>query len=115
MEDDPWAEIEALEDERRDADMQQAEYEAEGREHGRRQTKTKQLIQAGDKEGAAKTCPHSGGFPLDSLAAKYDEDPHVGADGWRCSDCGSRLSASPWDGGRVTVPCEVVPTSLFSV
>jgi hypothetical protein len=107
-----WNDIEAIEAERFDADMLQAQYEAEGNAHARRQRQADQLRRDGRLDEAAAKCSHSGGFPLDSLAASegttgFGIDPHAGEEGYRCVDCGSRLSASPWDGGEVTVPCEV--------
>jgi hypothetical protein len=105
--DDYGYEMEAIEQERFDADMLQAQYEAEGREFGRKQKLSERLRAEGKLVEAAEACPHSGGYPLASLAAEHANDPHVGEDGYRCCDCGSRMSASPWDGATVTVPCEV--------
>lgn len=99
-------ELEALEQERWDADLLQAQYEAEGREFGLRQHQSELLRAEGNLEAAAAKCPHSGGYPLDSLAAENEGDPNQGEEGWRCWDCGSRLTVSYWDGGTVLVPCE---------
>lgn len=94
-----------------DADFEQAEFERQGREFSLRLHQAKLLYREGNLEAAARKCPHGGGFPLDSIAASegttgFGADPNAGEDGYRCCDCGSRLSASPWDGGQVTVPCE---------
>lgn len=103
-----WFDDEAIQQERWDAALEQAQFEAEGREYALRMHQSRLLRGEGNLAAAARKCPHSGGYPLDSPAANYEGDPNEGDDGWRCSDCGSRLSASPWDGGEVTVPCEVV-------
>lgn len=102
-----WDEMEALEQERFDADLEQASYEAQGRAYGAAKRKSETLMAAGDKAGAAAACPHGGGYPLDSPAASHSNDPYAGESGYRCCDCGSRMSASPWDGGTVTAPCEI--------
>ena len=90
-----------------DADIEQAQFEAEGRVFSLRMHQSKLLRAEGNLEKAAAKCPHSGGYPLDSPAAEYENDPNKGEEGVRCSDCGSRLSAFVWDGGEVIVPCEV--------
>lgn len=98
---------------RMEADMLQAQYEAEGNAHARRQRKMLELRKEGKLFAAAEMCDHGGGFPLDSIAASegttgFGVDPFAGEDGYRCVDCGTRLSASPWDGGEIVVPCEVI-------
>lgn len=100
-------EMEAIEDERRAADMEMAQFEAEGARFWSKVEKMRELRAAGDFAAAAAMCPHGGGYPLDSPAAKNEADPFAGEEGVRCSDCGSRLSAFDWDGGVVTVPCEL--------
>lgn len=99
--------------ERLDADIEQAQYEAEGHLYWRQLRRSDALRAEGNLAEAATACPHGGGFPLNSIAASegttgFGIDPFAGEQGWRCVDCGSRLDASPWDGGAVTVPCEVV-------
>ena len=102
-----WFDQEAIDAERFDADIEMAEFEAVARRHARRGVKMRTLRAAGKFAEAAAVCPHGGGYPLDSPAATNAKDPHAGEKGWRCSDCGSRLEKDPWEGGRVTVPCEV--------
>ena len=99
--------------ERLDADIEQAQLEAEGNAFALRLRQSERLRAEGNLVAAAGKCPHGGGFPLDSLAASegttgFGVDPNAGEEGWRCCDCGSRLDTSPWDGGIVTVACEVV-------
>jgi hypothetical protein len=93
---DYWAEVEALEDERFEADMLMAEYEAEGRRAAAAGRRSRALAAAGDLEAAAAACPHGGGYPLASPAAEHEGDPRKGEDGFRCWDCGSVLSESPF-------------------
>ena len=107
-----WFDTEAIEQERFDADLEMAELEAQGRAYSLRQHQSELLRREGNLVAAAGKCPHGSGFPLDSLAASegttgFGIDPNAGEEGWRCCDCGSRLDTSPWDGGIVTVPCEV--------
>ena len=90
-----------------DADIEQAELEAAGNEYARRARKSAAAREAGDLDAAAAACPHGHGYPLDSPAARHENDPGAGEAGYRCLECGSRLDASPWDDGRVTVACEV--------
>jgi hypothetical protein len=101
-----WFDDEAIEQERFDADVLQAQYEAEGNEYARRERRMKRLRAEARWAEAAQACPHGGGFPLDSPAAQHDADPSAGESGWRCWGCGSRLNVSPWDGGHVVAPCE---------
>lgn len=101
-----WFDQEAIEDERFEADMMQRQYEEESARYMRRKQRSEEERAAGRFEAAARLCPHSGGYPLCSPAAEHESDPNAGEYGWRCSDCGSRLTASPWDGGTVAVPCE---------
>jgi Rieske Fe-S protein len=108
-----WFDDEAIQQERWDADLEQAQFEAEGNEFWRRIQRMKKLYEEGDLAAAAATCPHGGGYPLDSPAAGYADDPNEGEQGFRCCDCGSRFDKSPLgDGGRVTVPCEIAPGGL---
>lgn len=102
-----WNDIEAIEQERFDADMLQAQYEAEGNAYALRQHQSELLRREGNYEAAARKCPHGGGYPLDSPAAENENDPNSGEEGVRCYDCGSRLSTWAWAGGVVVVPCEV--------
>lgn len=90
-----------------DADIEQAELEAAGNRAARGIRRMRALRAAGNLDGAAAACPHGGGYPLDSPAAWASGDPFAGQAGVRCADCGSRLNAFRWDGGRVLVPCEI--------
>lgn len=101
-----WNDDEAIEQERWDSDMEQAQFEAEGNRLAALKAKSDKALAEGDKEAAANLCPHGGGYPLDSPAAHNNDDPNAGEDGVRCYDCGSRLSAFVWDGGKVLIPCE---------
>ncbi len=103
---DHGMEQEALESERLDADREQAELEALGRSLDKRHRRMERLLAEGKTIEAARVCSHDGGYPLRSIAAEDLGDPRKGQSGWRCSDCGSVLSASPWDDGVVTVPCD---------
>lgn len=109
---DPSMELEAVLEERFEADMLQADYEQQSREFGRSLRRSAALREEGKLREAAMACPHGGGFPLNSIAASegttgFGVDPFAGEDGWRCCDCGSRLSAAPWDNAKLLVPCEV--------
>jgi hypothetical protein len=92
-----------------DADFDQRELEARGAEFGRARKRSESYRDAGDLPRAAAACPHGGGYPLDSEAARRDNDPRAGQDGQRCSDCGSVLSAFPFETTepvRVIHPCD---------
>lgn len=98
-----WFDPEAIETERLDADIEQANLEAAGRESARGHKRMLALRAAGDLAGAARACPHGGGYPLNSLAAQNSNDPKAGQQGFRCSDCGSILTE--W-AGTVLAPCD---------
>jgi len=102
---------EAIEAERLDADRELAELEAAGREAGRKLRRADRLRAEGRLAEAAEACPHGGGYPLRSIAARTSNDPRFGEDGVRCSDCFSVLSAFPFDDEdvRVLYPCEPEP------
>lgn len=103
-----WFDAEAIEAERLDADMEQAALVAAGARYARRQRQSVRLRAAGDLAGAARACPHGGGYPLRSLAAQRSNDPAAGQEGVRCDGCGSRLSDFPFNGEcTVLVPCEI--------
>lgn len=89
-----------------DADIEQAQFEADGARLAADRRESERLAAEGNLVEAAEMCPHGGGYPLDSPAALNDGDPNAGEHGVRCSDCGSRLSAFAWEGGEVLVPCE---------
>lgn len=99
-----WNDPEAIEQERLDADMEQAALESAGRDYARRARKSALLRAQGKLDEAAKMCPHGGGYPLKSLAARNANDPREGQAGVRCYDCGSVLT--DWQ-GRVLFPCEL--------
>lgn len=108
-----WFDEEAIEQERLDADIEQAQFEEESRRFWDRVKMMKGLYGEGKLPEAASTCPHGGGYPLDSLAANYNDDPNEGENGWRCCDCGSRLSTAPFEGeAKVLVPCEIGPGGM---
>ena len=90
-----------------DADYEQAEIEEAGRAYARGRKRMLALRAVGRLAEAAQACRHGGGYPLASDAARNSRDPHVGEAGWRCDDCGSRLTVHPWDDGAVAVPCEI--------
>lgn len=130
-------EQEAIEQERFEADCEQADMEAQGRAYGKRIRRMRRYLAAsvavlagnpsgvtpelaatwaGDMAGlagylrgkAASFCPHSGGYPLDSIAAGNSQDPRAGQPGVRCVDCGSVVSCFPWDGvPEVISACEL--------
>lgn len=100
-----WNDLEAIEDERFEADMLQAQYEQEGAAYARDQREMLRLRAEGDLAAAAAMCNHTGGYPLDSLAASWAPDPNYGETGFRCMDCGSRISGIGRD-AEVLVPCE---------
>jgi hypothetical protein len=95
-----------------DADIEQAELEAAGREVSRGHKRMMALRQSSPM-AAARACKHGWGYPTDSPAAENSKDPRAGQKGERCLNCGS------WWAGRVsfrdmrdtdpTVPCELPP------
>lgn len=80
-----------------DGDYEQAALEAAGRECSRRLRESSKHLEAGDLMAAAKACPHAGGYPLKSLAARNASDPREGEPGIRCHDCNSVVDSYPWD------------------
>jgi hypothetical protein len=93
----------------RQADYDQAAMEAEGRADSRARRRSEQLAAAGDLAAAARACPHGGGYPLASPAARNARDPRAGESGFRCDDCGSVLDLDPFwhpDECAVVHPCE---------
>lgn len=86
--------------ERLDADMLQAQYEAEGNAYARREARVQQLLTEGRNDEATAVCPHGGGYGLAdprqpsgaSLAAQWNEDPRGGEDGFRCGTCGAHVT-----------------------
>lgn len=101
-----------------EADQLQASYEEQGRAHSRRALKVRNHLAAAIsaaphlaaklRQKAATLCPHGWGYPLDSTAATDEKDPHQGGEGWRCKECGSRLTGP---GADVVTPCEIAPTA----
>lgn len=90
-----------------DDDFDQRDLEEAGRDNFRRFRRMLKLRADGKLAEAAATCPHSGGYPLASLAATHHKDPRAGERGFRCADCGSVLSSHE-RGAAVLVPCERV-------
>lgn len=100
-------EMEAIEQERWAADCEQADLESLGRQNSRAHRLSGRYAESGDFARAAAVCPHGSGYPLNSLAASNDNDPREGQTGFRCTDCGSVLSADPFDFDfEVLFPCE---------
>jgi hypothetical protein len=99
---------EAIEYERLDSDIEQAELEACGRTYWRSVKRMRELRNAGRLSDAALACPHGGGYPLASLAARNANDPRAGESGERCCDCGSVIERDPetWRVMRIIHPCE---------
>lgn len=94
-----------------DADIEQAEFEAESNRFWHDRKLSDRLYNDGELDRAASICPHGGGYPLDSLAAQYANDPGVNGEGWRCNDCGSRMSGETLArDARVIIPCEYRPS-----
>jgi hypothetical protein len=92
-----------------EADIEMAHLEAQGRAYAAKQESSKKALRAGDLMLAAQRCPHGGGYPLDSLAAKNNNDPRQGEQGVRCTDCGSVVSGFPWDGDvEIMHACESI-------
>lgn len=89
--------------EREHADHMQAAYEAEGRAYARAQSRMRAALARDARADAADLCRHGGGYPLSSPAAHAERDPRAGQDGVRCADCGSVLSAFPFDDPDYTV------------
>ena len=74
-----------------DADIEQMQYEREGRELAARRRKMESLIET-DPEAAVKWCDHDSSYPLDSPAAVNNSAPRAGQqDSSRCCSCGSVL------------------------
>jgi len=78
--------------------------EEQGREFSQRLKNSKRL-RSTDKMAAAKACPHGGGYSTPSIVGK--DDPRNDQEGFRCLDCGSFLSADPWEDYTIIAPCEL--------
>ena len=120
MEGDPMDELEAEEEERMErrweADIEQASMEAEGNRHWRKIDRMMALRKEGKLIEAAELCPHSGGYPLMSLAADLNRDPREGEEGVRCGYCGSVINGFRNEVDEVVVmfPCEIASYLLPS-
>lgn len=92
-----------------EADWDTREMQERAREEGRGLARMRAHYRAGRLTEAAGACPHGWEYPLRSKAAA--DDPHEGADGYRCIECGSRLAESSFDtpDPRVLVACEIPP------
>jgi len=86
-----WFDPEALESERKEADFEQAALEASGRWHATRLRAARSALRRGDKERAAKLCPH--GWRQELKGSGGRDDARHGQEGFRCLDCGSYLVA----------------------
>jgi len=82
-----WFDPEAIEDERFEADMLQAQYEAEGNAAAERQRKVDALKAEGRLEEAVKVCSHGYVGLLKGTCSQ--DDPRYGEEGSRCYDCGA--------------------------
>jgi hypothetical protein len=92
-----------------EADFEQYELEQAGREYSARARASEKARAQGDLQKAAELCPHGGGYPLDSLAAKNSNDPRAGEKGDRCCDCGSVVSEVCNPEAEILVPCDWRP------
>lgn len=97
-----WFDRDAIDAERFDADVEQAELEAAGREHYRLRRRSLGKLLKGDPVGAAALCPHgsgSGDLCRDCGArVRWPENPgeraevlQVGAGPAGCPACGAEL------------------------
>ncbi len=102
-----WFDSEALESERFDADREMASLERQGIRAAAAAKRSAAFRSAGELVKAADACRHGWGYGTPGLAADHAGDPRAKERGFRCHNCGSFLSASPWDGGRVLYPCEL--------
>jgi hypothetical protein len=73
--------------EKLDADMEMAQFEAEGNRYWRLVQKSQELLAEGKIEEAVEMCPHGGGCWLSGSCA--EGDPRHGEEGLRCNDCGA--------------------------
>jgi hypothetical protein len=97
----------------READFEQAELEAAGRDYSRARKRMLALVAQGKYAEAAKACTHGGGYPTNSPAAQNSKDPRAGQPGYRCSDCGSYFAKARdymdlRRGAEATAPCELL-------
>lgn len=76
--------------EKLDADMEMAQFEAEGRAYARRQKASAAALAEGNLESAAHLCPH--GFVGLLTGSCSENDSRYGEDGYRCYDCGNVVS-----------------------
>jgi hypothetical protein len=99
-----WFDDEAIEQERRDADLEMYAIQAEGDRIWQSYQLAQLARRRGDFDIAYRICFHGGGYPLDSLAAERANDP-APADAYpehafRCLDCGAILDLqhprTPW-------------------
>ena len=76
--------------EKLDADMLQAQFEAEGRALALRMGRVEKLLAEGRRDEATATCPHG---HLGLLTGSCSEDdPRYGESGYRCYECGAVVS-----------------------
>lgn len=92
-----------------EADFEQREMEEQGREYHRKLTKSGHLRDEGKWDEAAQACPHGAGYGSPSQAAERADDPRKDEKGFRCCDCGSFLSADPWEDYTIMAACELAP------
>lgn len=72
--------------EKLDADMEQAQFEAEGNRYARQLAKVEHFIEVEDFESAVKACPHGHVGKLTGTCSL--EDPRYMEEGYRCFECG---------------------------
>jgi len=101
---DYGTEMEAIEQERLDADMLQAQYERESAVYSARERRSQKLRSEGKLDEAARECPHGSVGLLAGLCS--EDDPRYGEEGFRCHECGSVVDEI---GGRVIHACEEIP------
>jgi hypothetical protein len=111
--------MEAIEQERHDADVEHAQLVEAGRDASRGHRAMLRLRAAGQLADAAAACRHGWGYPTDALAAEHNADPRAGQPGARCLHCGSWWSAEVLGTGELflwklndhpaTAPCELEP------
>lgn len=73
--------------EKLDADIEQAQFEAEGNRYAARLQKMESLKAAGNLESAVEVCPHGSVGKLDGLCSV--DDPRHMEEGFRCFECGA--------------------------
>ena len=76
--------------ERLDVDREQAQLEAAGNAHARRQRQVEALLKSEKLDEATKLCFHGFVGGLDGSCT--DGDPRHGEEGYRCFECGAHVT-----------------------